>query len=387
VNEFEPEGDTVDFQLTDEQRMIQDLAREFVDREIIPVAAKADRDQHFPMALHRKALELGLLNLEVPSELGGAGLGALEVAIVTEQLCRGCLGIGAALSISALAAEPILVAGTPEQQKTYLSRLTAGEFASFALTEPAAGSDVAALRTVAKRVDGGYALSGSKIWISNASLASFFVVFAKTDMAAGHKGISAFVVERNAPGLTVGEPLGKLGQRAAPVCEVFFEQVFVPDSSRLGQEGEGFSVAMRTFDRSRPMAAAFALGVIQRSLDESLAYAKERRSMGKAILEHQAVGHKLAEMRMKLEASRLLTYKSAWLADQGLPNTSECAMAKAFACDAAMWAASEAIQVFGGMGYSTEYPVEKLFRDAKVLQIYEGTSEIQRNIILRELAR
>lgn len=377
----------MDFLLSDEQRMIQDLAREFADREIIPVAAKADQGKQFPMALHRKALELGLLNLEVPAELGGAGLGALEVAIVTEQLCRGCLGIGAALSISALAAEPILVAGTPEQQKAYLSRLTAGEFASFALTEPAAGSDVAALRTIAKRVDGGYALSGSKIWISNASLASFFVVFAKTDMAAGHKGISAFVVERHAPGLTVGEPLGKLGQRAAPVCEVFFEQVFVPESSRLGQEGEGFSIAMRTFDRSRPMAAAFAVGVIQRSLDESLAYAKERRSMGKAILEHQAVGHKLAEMRMKLEASRLLTYKSAWLADQGLPNTSECAMAKAFACDAAMWSASEAIQVFGGMGYSTEYPVEKLFRDAKVLQIYEGTSEIQRNIILRELAR
>lgn len=377
----------MDFQLTDEQRMIQDLARDFADREIVPVAAQADRDQHFPLEIHRKALELGLLNLEMPAEFGGAGLGAMEVALVTEQLCRGCLGIGAALSISALAAEPILVAGSAQQQKTYFSRLAAGEFASFALTEPSAGSDVAALRTVAKRVDGGYQLSGSKIWISNASLASFMVVFAKTDMDAGHKGISAFVVERESPGLSVGEPLGKLGQRAAPVCEVFFDQVFVPEASRLGREGEGFSIAMRTFDRSRPMAAAFALGVMQRCLDESLAYAKERRSMGKAILEHQAVGHKLAEMRMKLEAARLLTYQSAWRADQRLPNTSECAMAKAFACDAAMSAATEAIQVFGGMGYSTEYPVEKLFRDAKVLQIYEGTSEIQRNIILRELTR
>lgn len=375
------------FQLSDEQRMIQDLARQFADREIIPVAAQADRDQVFPLEIHRKALELGLLNLEVPTEFGGSGLGALEVALVTEQLCRGCLGIGAALSISALAAEPILVAGTPEQQQKYFGRLAEGEFASFALTEPSAGSDVASLKTVARKVDGGYSLTGSKIWISNASLASFMVVFAKTNVEAGHKGISAFVVERKAPGLTVGEPLGKLGQRAAPVCEVFFDQVFVPESSRLGSEGEGFSIAMRTFDRSRPMAAAFALGVMQRCLGEALAYAKERRSMGKAILEHQAVGHKLAEMRMKLEAARLLTYQSAWLADQGLPNTSECAMAKAFACDAAMWAATEAIQVFGGMGYSTEYPVEKLFRDAKVLQIYEGTSEIQRNIILRELTR
>lgn len=375
------------FQLTDEQKMIQELARTFADREIIPLAAKADRDEQFPIAVHAKALELGLLNLALPTEHGGAGLGAMEVALVTEQLCRGCLGIGAALSISALACEPILIAGTKAQQQAYFSRLAAGQFASFALTEPAAGSDVAALRTQAKRVDGGYKLTGSKIWISNASLASFMVVFAKTDMDAGHKGISAFVVEREAPGLSVGEPLGKLGQRAAPVCEVFFDEVHVPESSRLGQEGEGFSIAMRTFDRSRPMAAAFALGVMQRCLDEALAYAKERRSMGKAILDHQAVGYKLAEMSMKLEAARLLTYQAAWRADQGLPNTAECAMAKAFACDAAMWAATEAIQVYGGMGYSTEYPVEKLFRDAKVLQIYEGTSEIQRNIILRELTR
>lgn len=375
------------FQLSDEQRMIQDLARTFADREIIPIAAKADRDEQFPLAIQAKALGLGLLNLALPTEHGGAGLGAFEVALVTEQLCRGCLGIGAALSISALASEPILLAGTPSQQSAYFSRLAAGQFASFALTEPSAGSDVAALRTQAERVDGGYRLTGSKIWISNASLASFMVVFAKTDMDAGHRGISVFVVERDAPGLSVGEPLGKLGQRAAPACEVFFDSVFVPESSRLGQEGEGFSIAMRTFDRSRPMAAAFALGVMQRCLDEALAYAAERRSMGKPILEHQSVGHKLADMRMKLEAARLLTYQAAWRADQGLPNTAECAMAKAFACDAAMWAATEAIQVYGGMGYSTEYPVEKLFRDAKVLQIYEGTSEIQRNIILRELTR
>src|SRR5690606_26534832 len=354
-------GGHVHFSLTQEQRMIQDLARQFADREIIPVAAKADLDKTFPLDVHRKALELGLLNLAVPEEFGGAGLGAFEVALVAEQFCRGCLGIGAALCINALALEPILLAGNESQKRTYFSRLIEGEFASFALTEPYAGSDVAALRTLAKRVEGGYKLSGSKVWISNASLASFLVVFAKTDPDAGHKGISAFIVERDSSGLSVGEPLSKMGQRAAPTCEVFFDDVFVPEANRLGQEGEGFAIAMRTFDKSRPMAAAFGLGVTQRCLDEALAYATERKSMGKPIIQHQAIGHKLAEMRMKLEASRLLTYQAAWLADQGLPNTGECAMAKAFACDSAMWAAAEALQVFGGMGYSTEYPVEKLF--------------------------
>lgn len=377
----------MEFRLTDEQQMIQQLAWSFSHKEIVPLAAKADTEQYFPLEVHRKALSLGLLNLAIPAEFGGGGLGALDVAIVTEQLCRGCLGIGAGLSISALATEPILLAGTAEQKKRYFGRLCGGEFASFAVTEPSAGSDVAGIRTQAMRVPSGYRLKGSKIWISNASLASFFVVFAKTDREAGHKGMTAFVVERSAEGVSVGEPLSKLGQRASPACEVFFDNVFIPESDVLGKEGEGFSIAMKTFDRSRPMAAAFGVGVIQRCLDESLEYAKDRRSMGKAILAHQAVAHKLADMRMKLDAARLLTYNAAWRADAGLPNTSECAIAKAFACDAAMWSATEAVQIFGGMGYSTEYPVEKLFRDAKVLQIYEGTSEIQRNIIARELAR
>lgn len=377
----------MDFQLTYEQRMIQDLARQFADQEIIPRAAQADRDQAFPMEVQHKALELGLLNLAIPAELGGAGLGCLETALVTEQLCRACLGIGTTLCINALAAEPILLAGTDVQKRNYLSRLTEGGFGSFALTEPAAGSDVAGIRTMAKKVAGGYELSGSKIWISNASLAGFFVVFAKTDAAAGHKGMSAFLVERDSAGLSVGEPLGKLGQRAAPTCEVFFDQVFVPEENRLGAEGEGFSIAMRTFDQSRPMVAAFGLGLVQRCVDESTAYAQQRQSMGKVLIEHQAIGHRLADMAVRLEASRLLTYQSAWLADQGQRNTVQASIAKVFTSDAAMWAATEAVQIFGGMGYSTEYPVEKLFRDAKVLQIYEGTSEIQRNIIAREIAR
>lgn len=377
----------MDFSLSDEQRMIQDLAREFAEREVIPAAAQADRDEVFPMAVQRKALDLGLLNVNLPAEVGGAGLGCLELVLVTEELCRGCLGIGTTLCVNALAGEPIHLAGSEAQRREYLSRLCRGEFASFALTEPGAGSDVAGIRTTAKRVAGGYELNGGKIWISNATLASFFVVFAKTDPEAGHRGMSVFIVERDAPGLAVGAPLGKLGQRAAPTCEVFFDQVFVPERCRVGGEGEGFAIAMRTFDQSRPMVAAFGVGLIQRCLDEALAYAQERHSMGKRLIEHQAVAHRLAEMAMRLEASRLLTYRSALMCDRGERNTLAASMAKACSADGAMWAATEAIQIFGGMGYSTEYPVEKLFRDAKVLQIYEGTSEIQRNVIARELAR
>lgn len=375
------------FELTEEQAMIRQLAHDFARQEIAPLAAQADRDQRFHLPLQQQALELGLLNIAMPEAYGGMGLGALEVALVTEQLCRACLGLGTALCVNALAAEPILLAGSETQKQQWLPRLAQGEFASFALTEPGAGSDAAGIRTSAVRQGDGYVLNGSKIWISNASLASFFVVFAKTDPAAGHKGISAFIVERDSPGLTVGEPLGKLGQRAAPTCEVFFDQVQVPLSNRLGAEGEGFALAMRTFDQSRPMVAAFGLGLVQRCIDEALPYATGRQSMGQRLIDHQAVAHKLAEMQIRLEASRLLTYQAAWLADQGQRNTLQASVAKAYTSDAAMWAATEAIQILGGMGYSTEYAVEKLFRDAKVLQIYEGTSEIQRSIIAREMER
>ncbi len=375
------------FELTEEQAMIRQLAHDFARQEIAPLAAQADRDQRFHLPLQQQALELGLLNIAMPEAYGGMGLGALEVALVTEQLCRACLGLGTALCVNALAAEPILLAGSETQKQQWLPRLAQGEFASFALTEPGAGSDAAGIRTSAVRQGDGYVLNGSKIWISNASLASFFVVFAKTDPAAGHKGISTFIVERDSPGLTVGEPLGKLGQRAAPTCEVFFDQVQVPLSNRLGAEGEGFALAMRTFDQSRPMVAAFGLGLVQRCIDEALPYATGRQSMGQRLIDHQAVAHKLAEMQIRLEASRLLTYQAAWLADQGQRNTLQASVAKAYTSDAAMWAATEAIQILGGMGYSTEYAVEKLFRDAKVLQIYEGTSEIQRSIIAREMER
>ena len=377
----------MDFDLTPEQRDIRELARRFSDREIAPRAAQADIDKSFPMEVHQRAQQLGLLAINLPEDVGGAGLGTMELVLVTESFCRGCLGIGTTLCINALATEPISIAGTAEQRRMYLGKAANGALASFAMTEPAAGSDVAGIRMRADRTAGGYVLNGCKIWISNANLAEYFTVFAKTDPDAGHRGMTAFIVPRNSKGLSVGAPLGKLGQRAAPTCEVFLDQVFVPFDHVLGEEGGGFALAMSVFDRSRPMVAAFGLGLIERCLEEALAYATERKSMGKRLIDHQAIAHKLAEMRMRLEAARLLTYQSAWLADRGRKNTVEASVAKAFAADSAMWAAGEAVQIFGGMGYSTEYPVEKLFRDSKVLQIYEGSSEIQRNVIARELER
>lgn len=373
------------FELTQEQRQIQALAQQFANNKIKSVAAQADKAEQFPMHVYQDALALGLLNTSLPEQYGGAGLRCMDLVLITEALCYGCIGIGAALCINALASEPILIAGTDEQKEIYLKRLTSGAMASFALTEPSAGSDVASIKTRADKVAGGYRLTGSKIWISNANMADFFVLFAKTNADAGHKGLTVFIVPADSEGLTVGEPLSKMGQKAAPACEVFLDGVFVPDNQRIGEEGSGFSIAMQVFDRSRPMVAAFGVGLIQRCLDESLLYATQRESMGKPLINHQAIGHKLADMRIRLESARLLTYQAAWRLDNGLKNTIEASMAKVYAADAAMWAATETIQILGGMGYSTEYPAEKLFRDAKVLQIYEGTSEIQRNIIAREL--
>ncbi|PNU20497.1 acyl-CoA dehydrogenase [Geothermobacter hydrogeniphilus] len=373
------------FELSDEQRLIQQTAREFAEREIWPEAARCDQEKCFPQEIAAKARELGLFNLTVPEEYGGPGLGALELALVTEQLAWGCVGLGGGISLNNLPADVLLVSGNADQKREYLGRLITSEYGSYAVTEPGAGSDVAGISTRAVRDGDGYLLNGSKVWISNAPLAGFFTVLAKTDPEAGYRGLSFFLVERDSPGLEVGNPLPKLGQNAVPAAEVFFNDVRVPREALLGNEGDGFKIAMQVFDRSRPMVAAFAVGLMQRCLDVSLAYARERKTMGQAIIHHQAIGHKLAEMEMRLQAARLMTYQAAWLLDAGKRNTLQAACAKAFAADAAMWVATETLQIFGGYGYSPEFPAEKLFRDAKVLQIYEGTSEIQRNIIAREL--
>jgi acyl-CoA dehydrogenase len=377
----------MNFELTEEQKLIQHTAREFARREIQPIAARCDREARFPMNVFDKARELGLINMTVPREFGGSGWGLLDLTVVTEQLAWACAGIAGALGLNSVFADVFHVAGTRTQKSEVFSRLLAGELGAYALTEPAAGSDVAGIKTHAVKRGERYVLNGSKVWISNATLASMFVIFAKTNPEAGHRGISAFLVDRDTPGLSVGQPLGKLGQRAGPAAEIFLNDVEVPDTARIDAQGDGFLIAMRVFDRSRPMVAALGVGLMQRCLDEALEHARTRQTMGKALIEHQAIGHKVADMALRCDAARLLMQHAAWLLDSGRKNTLQAAYAKTFAADNAMWAATEAVQIFGGMGYSTEYPVEKLFRDAKVLQIYEGTSEIQRNIIARELAR
>lgn len=376
----------MDFQLSDEQRLIQQTARQFAEKEIYPVSAEYDKQAQWPGEIHRQAWELGLMNVTVPEEYGGPGLGCLENVLVTEQMCWGCVGIGAGIMLNALPTEVLLAGGDEEQKKAYLGRLVDGEYAAYAVTEPCAGSDVAGIQTRAVKRGNEYVLNGSKVWISNANHSSFFTVLAKTDPEAGHRGMSFFLVDRDLPGFEVGNPIPKLGQKAGFTAEVFLNDVVVPESALIGKEGEGFKIAMKAFDGSRPMVAGFALGLMQRSIDLSLEYALERKTFGVPIVEHQAIAHKIAEMQMRMEGSRLMTYQAAWLADQGKRNTLQASCAKAFACDSVMWVATEAMQIYGGYGYSTEYPVEKLFRDAKVLQVYEGTSEIQRNIIARELA-
>ena len=376
----------MDFQLNDEQRLIQQTARQFAEKEIYPVSAEYDKQAKWPGEIHKHAWELGLMNITVPEAYGGPGLGCLENVLVTEQLCWGCVGIGAGIMLNALPTEVLLSAASEAQKQTYLGRLISGDYAAYAVTEPCAGSDVAGIQARAVKQGDEYLLNGSKIWISNANHASFFTVLAKTDPAAGHRGMSFFLVDRNLPGIEIGNPIPKLGQKAGFTAEVFMHDVVVPSSALVGKAGDGFKIAMKAFDGSRPMVAGFALGLMQRCIDLSLEYALERKTFGVQIIEHQAIAHKIAEMQMRMEASRLMTYHAAWLTDRGKRNTLQASCAKAFACDAVMWVATEAMQIYGGYGYSTEYPVEKLFRDAKVLQVYEGTSEIQRNIIARELA-
>jgi acyl-CoA dehydrogenase len=376
----------MDFQLTQEQEMIKNLAREFARKEIVPVADYYDKKAEFPHPVVSKARELGLMNLCIPIEYGGTGLSHLEMVLVNEELSWGCTGIAVAIGINNLTAEPVLLAGNEAQKKKYLGILSEG-FGSYCLSEPHAGSDAAAIRTLARKVGKGYVLKGRKTWVSNAEEASFFVVFAKTDPGAGHHGISAFLVDRNLPGVEVSKKIPKMGQRASDVCDVVFDQVELSPEALLGDEGEGFKLAMRVFDRSRPMIAAFGVGLAQRALDESLRYAMEREAFGQHIINFQGIGFKIADIAMRTQAARLLTYHAVWKIARGERNTLEVSYAKTFAADTAMWASTEAVQIHGGYGYSEEYPVEKLMRDAKVLQIYEGTNEIQRVIMVRELTR
>lgn len=376
------------FELSDEQRMIRDMARDFAVNDILPVAEHYDQSDEYPWPVVRKAQKAGLVGANIPEEYGGPGLNVLEECLINEELAWGCSGIQTALMLNGLAAWPILLAGSKEQKRYYLPRLTEkNEMGAYALTEPGAGSDVAGIATTAVHKGDEYILNGSKTWITNAPVANFFCVFTKTNPQGRHKGMSVFVVERNTPGVSVSKPIPKMGQHASWTGEIVFEDAHVPAENMLGREGEGFLIAMQVFDRSRPPVAAAAVGVARRAMEEATKYAKERKAFGKPIIVNQGVSFMLADMAIQIEAARLLTHKAAWLVDCGESNTMNSAFAKAFAADTAMKVTTDAVQVFGGYGYSREYPVEKLMRDAKIYQLYEGTSQIQRVIIARELGR
>ncbi|NUP13033.1 MAG: acyl-CoA dehydrogenase [Polyangiaceae bacterium] len=376
----------VDFSLSDEHKGLVDTARRFAKERIIPVAAECDRDSRFPMDVFKAAWELGLVNPSVPEEYGGAGLGEFENALITEQLAYGCAGIQTSITANQLALTPIRLGGSDAQKKKYLGMLTSEPImASYATSEPGAGSDVAGMTTRFKKVGDDYVLNGQKCWITNASYATFYVVFATIDTAAKHKGIGAFIVDRDAPGLKVGKKEDKLGQRASDTAVIHLDDVVVKKENVLAPEGQGFKLAMETFNQTRPDIAAGATGLMQRALDESTAYAKERKTFGVPIGQHQLVQAMLAEMAIRTEGTRLLYMKAAWQLDRHLRDPMTSAIAKAYGADSAMQTAIDAVQVFGGNGYTKEYPVEKLMRDAKVLQIYEGTSQIQRIVIAKQL--
>ena len=378
----------LDFSLSDEQKALVDTARRFARERMIPVAAECDREARFPRDVFEAAHAIGLVNMTVPVEYGGAGLSELDNSLVAEQLAYACTGIQTSLLANTLAATPIVLAGSEEQKQKYLGMLTASPvFASYCTTEPSGGSDVAGLRTTFREQGDEFVLNGEKSWITNATLASFYVVFATSDPQKRHRGIAAFIVDRDTPGLRVGKHEDKLGQRASDTAALHFEDVKVPKQNLLAREGEGFRLAMETFNQTRPDIGAMATGLMQRCVDECVAYARERKTFGVAIGEHQLVQAMLAEMAIGVEATRLLYQKAAYNLGQGVrdPLTSSCA--KAFGADRAMQTAIDAVQVFGGNGYVRDYPVEKLMRDAKVLQIYEGTSQIQRLVIARQLLK
>jgi acyl-CoA dehydrogenase len=375
------------FELSDEQLALQDAARRFARDEIAPVAAKFDQSGEFPRKVIQMAWELGLSSTAIPPEYGGLGLSSLDNCVVTEEIAWACAGIGTSIMCNDLGLMPIIVAGSEVQKKEWLTHC-ASEFSliSFCLSEPDAGSDVAGLQLSAEKAGADYLLSGTTCWITNGGEAELYTVFATLDRASRHEGICAFIVPADLPGISLGKKEDKLGQRASDTRSIHFDGVRVPESQRIGAEGEGFKIAMRTLDRTRPPIAALATGIAQRALDESTAYALERKAFGSPIGNFQAVQFMLADMAKEIEAARLLTYKSAWMVDQGRRAAKNSSIAKCFATDAAMRISVDAVQIFGGNGYSKEYPVEKLMRDAKLVQRYEGTNWIQRLVIAQELS-
>lgn len=377
----------MDFALNEEQLELQEMVREFVEKEITPYAAEMDAENHMRDGLIDKANEMGLLNVIVPEELDGPGLDSISVATIYEELGKGCAGVATSLAANSLATVPVLLAGTDEQKKMYCDILNNGGLAAFALTEPGAGSDAGGVstRAVHNKEEGTYTLNGTKMFITNGGLAEIFLVFANTRKTGGIRGLTAFIVPKDTPGFSVGKKENKMGIRPSNTTELVLQDVVIPESYRVGREGEGFRIAMNTLDSARPFVGAVSVGIAQSALDYAVKYAKERRQFGQPIASFQMVQGMLADMAMKVETARLMVQKACWMRDQGMEFSKEAAMAKCYAADTAMQVTTDAVQVMGGYGYTKEYPVEKMMRDAKIMQIYEGTNQIQRLVIANKL--
>jgi butyryl-CoA dehydrogenase len=377
----------MDFDLTEEQRMVQEMARSFAEKEVKPVAGPMDHDSVYPAELVKKLGKLGLMGVFVPAEFSGSGMDHLSYVLAVEEISKAWASLGVIMSVNnSLICEPILRFGSERLRKKYLPALARGErLGCYALTEPNAGSDAGSIQTQAKREGGGYLVSGSKLFITNGKNADLAVVYAVTDPSRGKKGISAFVIEKGTPGFSVGKIEDKLGLRGSDTAELLFQDCHVPKENLLGVEHEGFKIALATLDGGRIGIAAQAVGIAQGCLEESLAYAKQRRQFGQPIANFQAIQWMLADMATEIDAARLLTYRAAWLHQQGKKVTKEAAMAKVFASEAANRAAYKGIQIFGGYGYIKEFAVERFYRDARITTLYEGTSEIQRLVIARHL--
>lgn len=376
----------VSFDLSSEQKQLKALAHDFAVKEMRPKAAHHDETGEWPDSVLRKAFELGLINCHIPEQFGGQGLSTFDASLIDEELGYGCTGITTALTANSLAQIPIIIAGTDEQKKQWLAPF-ASEHAicSYAVTEPSAGSDVANIVTMAIKKGDDYVINGEKVWITGAGHAKWFFVLATTDKEKRHKGKTAFIVPRDVPGVLVGKKENNMGQRASDTRSVSFQDVVIPKHYRLGNEGDGFLIAMGAFDYTRPLVSAGAVGLARAAMEYAIHYAKERHAFGVPLWQHEGIGFMLADMATEIDAARHLVWKSALEIDAKRRNTIYAAHAKRFAADIAMKICTDAVQVFGGNGFNREYPVEKLMRDAKIFQIYEGTSQIQRLIITREL--
>ena len=375
----------MDFALNEDQLELQEMLREFVNKEITPFAGEMDRNNEAMPGLMEKAADMGLLNLIVPEEYGGPGLDSVTVAMIYEELGKGCAGIATSMAANSLASYPILLSGSEEQKVEHCNLLNEGGLAAFALTEPNAGSDAGGVSTTAVKDGDNYILNGSKAFITNAGIADTFLVFANTRKSGGIRGLTAFIVPKGTPGFKVGKKEDKMGIRPSNTCELILQDVVIPAKNRVGREGEGFRIAMTTLDSARPFVGAVSVGLAQAALDVAVKYAKERKQFGQPIASFQMIQAMVADMAIKVETARLMVQKVCWMRDQGMNFTKEAAMAKCYAADVAMQVTTDAVQIMGGYGYSREYPVEKMMRDAKIMQIYEGTNQIQRLVIANKI--